>query len=294
LAQQHQKHGMRRPVQHIHEGIYEPIADLKTWRAMPTHSLRELDPFLFLNHHGPQDYGPNNQGLPFGPHPHRGFETLTFVLQGDITHKDSVSGESVIRAGGIQWMTAGKGLIHAEVSSDQFKREGGREEVLQLWMNLPAKYKMVDPQYTGLEASQIPTLQLAEDKVNLHLISGEIAGQRGPINSLTGLFTSWLDLQADAQFTLDVPQEAEILFYVVHGQVQINGEQAATHQLVQFGDTGSELAIRTEQDSQLLFCYGKPFQEPIVAHGPFVMNTREEIEQAFRDYQSGNLGSTAL
>ena len=151
---------MLKPVLQIHNAHYEPIADLSTWRAMPTRSIDHLDPFLFLNHHGPQEYGPNNRGLPFGPHPHRGFETLTFVLQGDITHIDSVSGQSVITAGGIQWMTAGKGLIHAEVSSEEFKAKGGMEEVLQLWMNLPARHKMTEPKYIGLQKESIPEIQL--------------------------------------------------------------------------------------------------------------------------------------
>ena len=151
---------MKKEIIKIHEAIYDPIADLSTWRAMPTQSINNLDPFLFLNHHGPQHYGPNNGGLPFGPHPHRGFETLTFVLQGDITHKDSVTGESVIKAGGIQWMTAGSGLIHAEISSDEFKQEGGMEEVIQIWMNLPAKYKMIDPNYIGLQKEVIPAIPI--------------------------------------------------------------------------------------------------------------------------------------
>ncbi len=181
---------MKKEVIKIHNAVYEPIADLTTWRAVPTHSIRHLDPFLFLNHHGPQEYPPQNNGLPFGPHPHRGFETLTFILQGDITHRDSATGESVIKAGGIQWMTAGKGLVHAEVSSDEFKKNGGMEEVLQLWMNLPAKYKMVDPSYKGLQADEIPNIEEDGGKVTIHLVSGQWKEHQGPIDSLTGLFTS--------------------------------------------------------------------------------------------------------
>src|SRR5690606_10186388 len=124
-----------RNIKAIHRPVYAPIDDLITYRAMPTHSVQDIDPFLFLNHHGPQVYPANNNGLPFGPHPHRGFETLTFIFKGDIMHKDTGGGESVIREGGIQWMTAGRGLIHAEVSSEEFKRSGGEEEVIQIWLN---------------------------------------------------------------------------------------------------------------------------------------------------------------
>lgn len=139
-----------RTVKQRHRAINAPIADLVTYRALPTASVEHIDPFLFLNHHGPQVYRPNNHGLPFGPHPHRGFETVTFILEGDILHKDSSGHESVIAAGGIQWMTAGRGLIHAEVSSKQFKQTGGPLEILQLWVNLPAKDKLVAPRYVGL------------------------------------------------------------------------------------------------------------------------------------------------
>src|SRR5450759_363315 len=130
-----------------HKAEYEPIADLVTYRAMPTNhvAMNQLDPFIFLNHHGWQEYSPNNNGLPFGPHPHRGFETVTFILEGDLTHKDSSGATSVIKAGGVQWMTAGSGLVHAEISSDEFKKKGGPLEILQLWVNLPAKHKMTQP-----------------------------------------------------------------------------------------------------------------------------------------------------
>lgn len=284
---------MKKQVVHIHNAVYDPIADLSTWRAMPTRSVDHLDPFLFLNHHGPQQYGPNNHGLPFGPHPHRGFETLTFVLQGDITHIDSVTGESVIKAGGIQWMTAGSGLIHAEVSSDEFKRQGGMEEVIQIWMNLPAKYKMTPPRYTGLQKESIPAIPFDEGKGLLHLVSGTFQSQAGPIDSLTDLFTATVDLQAGAVLTDELPAGSRVLFYVINGEVEVNGEIAREHQLVELSTEGTALTVTAQADSQLLYCHGLPFNEPIVAHGPFVMNTQQEIRQSIMDYQSGKLGRLA-
>src|SRR3954468_10505557 len=157
-----------------HKAEYEPIADLVTYRAMPTRMMpmNELDPFIFLNHHGLQQYPPNNNGLPFGPHPHRGFETVTFIIHGDLTHKDSSGASSTIKAGGVQWMTAGSGLIHAEISSEEFKSNGGPLEILQLWINLPAKYKLTEPKYIGLQKEQIPTLSWDNGKVTAALVSG--------------------------------------------------------------------------------------------------------------------------
>jgi hypothetical protein len=285
---------MKKQVVRLHPATYEPIADLSTWRAMPTASVRHLDPFLFLNHHGPQEYPPRNNGLPFGPHPHRGFETLTFVLQGDITHIDSSTGESVIKAGGIQWMTAGSGLIHAEISSDEFKQQGGMEEVVQIWMNLPARLKMVDPDYKGLQKEAISKIDLDGGKVVLNLVSGSYQSQQGPIRSLTNLFTSTLDFSKTGTFQDQLPPGSQVLLYVLNGSVKVNGTEAKEHELVELGLEGTELEVTALQDSQLIYCHGIPIDEPIVAQGPFVMNTQQEIYQAFQDYQSGKLGKLSL
>lgn len=285
---------MQKKVIKSHDALYDPIADLKTWRAMPTRSINQLDPFLFLNHHGPQHYGPNNNGLPFGPHPHRGFETLTFVLQGDITHVDSVTGESVINKGGIQWMTAGSGLVHAEVSSDEFKKNGGMEEVIQLWLNLPSHLKMTAPKYIGLQKEEIPQIVLDESRVKMNLVSGEYHEQKGPVDSITDLFTSTIEMQESGTFTDQLPENQQLLFYVINGVVEVNGVMLKQHQLAQMSIEGHEIEVLAQQDSQLIYCYGTPFNEPIVAHGPFVMNTREEISQAIKDYQSGKLGTVNL
>lgn len=283
---------MLKEVVNIYDAEYEPIADLATWRAMPTREVPALDPFLFLNHHGPQHYGPDNRGLPFGPHPHRGFETLTFVLQGDITHVDSVTGESVIAAGGIQWMTAGSGLVHAEVSSKEFKKNGGMEEVIQLWMNLPAKHKMVKPSYTGLQQADIPQVEF--DGGIVHLISGILEDKTGPINSLTDLFTSRIDIRIGGEFTHTVPTGSQILLYVVNGEIIVDGAVVEEHQLVEFAEEGESISIIANRKSQLIFCYGQPLREPVVSHGPFVMNTDAEIREAIIDYQTGRMGRLVL
>ncbi len=147
-----------RTVKAQHSAYRDDIGDLSTVRPLPGPDVDQIDPFLFLNHHGPQTYPTRNHGLPFGPHPHRGFETVTFILEGELAHLDSGGGESIIRAGGVQWMTAGRGLVHAEVSPESFKQRGGPLEILQLWVNLPARLKMIEPRYIGVQRDDIPRL----------------------------------------------------------------------------------------------------------------------------------------
>ncbi|QNF31631.1 pirin family protein [Adhaeribacter swui] len=279
-----------RTIKKIHTAVYAPIHDLVTYRALPSNQIDYLDPFLFLNHHGPQVYPPFNRGLPFGPHPHRGFETLTFVLAGDIVHRDTGSGESVIGAGGIQWMTAGRGLIHAEVSSEDFKEHGGNVEVIQLWFNLPAKLKMVAPHYVGLQQEEIPAVVQDEGKVTIHAVSGNWAGTPGPVASLTDIQIVRLELLAGGVFTTQVPANRSILCYVVRGKVNVNGEPAGTHNLVQFNQDEEEIRIEATEYTTLILGHGEPYNEPVVAQGPFVMNTQAEIMQAMRDYQMGKMG----
>ncbi|GAB3877260.1 pirin family protein [Hymenobacter segetis] len=279
-----------RTIKQQHRAVSAPIADLTTYRALPTNSVEYIDPFLFLNHHGPQVYRPHNRGLPFGPHPHRGFETVTFILEGDILHKDSSGHESVIEAGGIQWMTAGSGLIHAEVSSDNFKAHGGPLEILQLWVNLPAKDKMTAPRYIGLQKDEIPAVTLA-DGVVIHAVSGEWAGTAGAVQPLADVALAWLELPAGSRVTLPIAAARNIFFYTVRGTLRVNDTETKALQLVEFNHDGDELTIAAHEASVVLLGHAQPFGEPVVSAGPFVMNTEAEIQQAYRDYQRGAFGS---
>lgn len=272
----------------IHTAISAPINDLITYRALPTNSVNYIDPFLFLNHHGPQVYPPNNNGLPFGPHPHRGFETLTFIFTGDLMHADSGGHESVISGGGIQWMTAGRGIIHSELSSEEFKKNGGEIEILQLWINLPARLKMIAPAYTGLQKDQIPEVTTDQGKVILSVVSGEWLGTKGPVNSPTGVHMSSCKLLKDGKLELEIDEKRNVFFYVVSGELIVNNEKATGRQLVEFmPGEGRKISIATQTDSLLLLGHGEPYHEPVVAQGPFVMNNMAEIRQAFMDYQNG-------
>jgi redox-sensitive bicupin YhaK (pirin superfamily) len=281
-----------RTLKKLHKAAYAPIGDLVTYRALPTDSMpmTGLDPFIFLNHHGPQTYPANNQGLPFGPHPHRGFETVTFILEGDIMHQDTGGFKSTIAAGGIQWMTAGSGLIHSEVSSEQFKRQGGPMEILQLWLNLPARHKMTPPHYQGLQRDQIPALPVNEGKVEINLVAGQWAGTPAPIAALTDINLSWITFRPGGQLETRVPVDHHIFLYVVRGEVIVNGQVVPRLHLAEFNHDGEALQIQADTDSLILFGHAQPYQEPIIAYGPFVMNTEEEIHQAYADYQAGKFG----
>lgn len=281
-----------RSVAASHPARRDDIADLVTRRPLPGDGIDQVDPFLFLNHHGPQVYPPGNGGLPFGPHPHRGFETVTFILSGTLAHLDSGGYESVIGEGGVQWMTAGSGLIHAEISPPVFKRDGGPLEILQLWVNLPARLKMTQPRYTGLQGAGIPRVPIAGGAGTLTLVSGHFEGAQGPIPSLTGVFLSTVRLPAGAHALLPAPRGRNVLLYVVDGKVTVGDADIDRWRLVRLNDDGDTVSIRAREDAVLLFGHADPIREPVIAHGPFVMNSREEIQEAIRDYQAGRFNGT--
>lgn len=280
-----------RKIKKVHGSEYRPIADLITYSPMPTRSLDMIDPFLFLNHHGFQKYPQNNHGLPFGPHPHRGMETITFILEGDIMHKDSSGHKSVIEAGGVQYMTAGKGLIHAEVSSSEFKKNGGDLEILQLWLNLPASKKMLSPKYVGLQKEEIPSFDLNEGNVTVQQLFGEWNGVKGAFEGNFPISMSTIYLKNGGSFEKNIPENENIFFYIVRGKVKINGEEVSFRHLVEFANQGEVLKVEASEDSVVILGHALPFNEPVVAQGPFVMNTEDEIREAYRDYQRGKFGS---
>ena len=283
-----------RTIRKQYAAISDDIGDLRTQRPLPNDDLDQIDPFLFLNHHGPQVYPPGNRGLPFGPHPHRGFETVTFILEGSLMHRDSGGHESVIRAGGVQWMTAGRGLEHAELSPKEFLQQGGPLEILQLWVNLPARLKMTEPRYIGLQKEEIPSFQVDDGRVRVNLISGVWDGHTGPIDSPTDIQMMSIAMKKGGRISFGIAGERNIFLYVVRGEVRTGGQTVAAFHLVDVNNDGDRLDLQAVTDSVVLLGHALPFSEPVVAHGPFVMNSREEIVEAIRDYQAGRFGGTAL
>ncbi|MFL6620430.1 MAG: pirin family protein, partial [Povalibacter sp.] len=250
-----------------HPALRDDIADLITRRPVPGPGISQIDPFLFLNHHGPQVYPPNNRGLPFGPHPHRGFETVTFIIEGSLSHSDSGGHESIIHAGGVQWMTAGRGLVHAELSPAEFKRSGGPLEILQLWVNLPSRLKMTAPKYIGLQKQQIPSLVLDDGRVRVSLIAGTWNEQRGPIETLWDQTMSTVSMTPGGRVAIDVPIERNVFFYVVRGDLIVNGQTVKAHHLLEFENDAETLEVAASSDALLLFGHAKPIGEPVVSHG---------------------------
>lgn len=279
-----------RTIKEIHKAEYRPMGELETWSPLPTRNLQMIDPFIFLNHHGPQVYPPDNNGLPFGPHPHRGMETVTFILDGDIAHKDSGGHYSVIESGGVQWMTAGKGLIHAEVSSDKFKKEGGPLEILQLWVNLPKRLKMMEPQYSGIQKDKISVWKNEDETVKAKVVSGNFKGIRGVFDTPTSVDLSLVYFKPGSSVDLEIPKSDNIFFYVIRGELKVNGESVPALHLAEFSKNDEELQISADEESILLLGHSKPFDENVVFGGPFVMNSEDEIRQAYKDYKNGKMG----
>jgi len=274
-----------------HPAMRDDIADLTTRRPVPGRDVEQIDPFLFLNHHGPQVYAPRNRGLPFGPHPHRGFETVTFILTGELAHRDSAGHESVIKEGGIQWMTAGSGLVHAEISPEEFMRKGGPLEILQLWVNLPPRLKMTQPRYIGLQRDEIPAIPTPDGKAVVNLVSGEYLGRKGGMQPLLDIFMSTVELQPGARVDFTGVANRNVFLYVVRGAIKVAGEPAPHWHLLELNDDGDSVEIEAETDAVLLFGHAEPIGAPVVSYGPFVMNTRDEIMQAINDYQAGKFNA---
>jgi len=263
----------------------EDIGDLIT--RFPPPKLSGPSPFLLIAHHGPQVFLPNNVELPFTAHPHRGFETVTFVRRGQLLHEDNRSGPRVVNQGGVQWMTAGSGVIHNESAPADFRRTGGSLELLQLWLNLPSRLKNTAPNYIGLEAEEIPAISTDEGRATVHLIAGAFDGHLGPIQSLTEVTLLVVDLKAEGSATLPAPRGRDVFLYVVDGALAVGGEIVERHTRVELDRTGDHVAVSAPEDTTILFGCADLIEEPVAARGPFVMTTPDELLQAVHDYQAG-------
>ena len=264
-----------------------PVRTLFSYDSMGKH----ISPFLLLDYAGPAEFSPTTQRRGVGQHPHRGFETVTIVYKGEVEHRDSTGNGGVIGPGDVQWMTAASGILHEEFHSEAFARSGGPLEMVQLWVNLPAKDKMSAPGYQGIVDQEIPDLALKDDAGRLRLIAGEFEGKRGPAHTFTPIDVWDIRLNAGKSTTLDLHPGRNTALVVLHGAVEVNGQEMVREgQLALFERDGSQIRLEANNDAVLLILSGEPIDEPIVGHGPFVMNTDAEIQQAFVDFQSGKFG----
>jgi len=255
---------------------------------------RELSPFLLLDYAPPHEFPPSKERRGVGAHPHKGFETVTVAYQGELEHRDSSGGGGKIGAGDVQWMTAGRGIVHEEFQSRDFTRKGGTLQMVQLWVNLPAKDKSASPGYQTLLKAQIPTVLLPSAAGSVRVIAGEFTGEKGPARTFTPINLWDVNLTAGKSVELALPDGHTTTFLVLKGEVVANEEQEAGEgALVIFAREGDRIAIEAKSDTTLLVMNGEPINEPIVGQGPFVMNSRAEIQQAFKDYQLGRMGELA-
>ncbi len=250
-----------------------------------------LSPFLMLDYAAPRQFGPSTSRRGVGEHPHRGFETVTIVYQGELEHRDSAGNGGRIGPGDVQWMTAASGILHEEYHSERFTREGGPMEMMQLWVNLPAKDKMSEPRYQTLLDADLPRVPLPEDGGMIRVIAGEFGGRRGPARTFTPINVWDLRLKAGKTGTLTMPEGHTAALVPMHGAVKVNGEHdVGEAQIAILGRSGGSFTIESRGDATVLVLGGAPLHEPVVGYGPFVMTSEREIAQAIRDFQSGQFG----
>lgn len=259
------------------------------------HTLGEhISPFLLLDYAGPQHFPPAAEPRGVGEHPHRGFETVTIVYQGEVEHRDSTGAGGLIGPGDVQWMTAASGVLHDEFHSRAFTEKGGTLEMVQLWVNLPARDKMAAPGYQTLLDASIPAVALPDEAGTLRVIAGDYAGRKGPARTFTPIDIWDVRLRRDKPVALTLPEGRTLAVVVLSGAIEVNGEGIAREaQVVLLDRTGGEVTVEANGEARLLILSGAPLGEPVVSHGPFVMNTQDEIRQAFADFRDGRFGALA-
>lgn len=262
-------------------------------QPIPTKEIVMIDPFVLLHHYGPYQISEESNPFDLGPHPHRGFEPVTFLIQGEQLHRDSLGHESVVKAGDVQWTTAGRGIIHAEGPTKEFVQRGGTLEGIQLWLNLPAEKKMIPANYQHVKSEDFPVITSEDNKVNIQIIAGNLEDKSGKIKTQTAVSAFMIDVEKDGYYELKISKNEQSLLYLLHGNVIINDTDTLVedeNQLIEFQQDGEGFSIKGNEKSKLLFLSGVPIKEHVTSWGPYVMNTQTEIMEAMRDYQQGKMG----
>ncbi|WP_159567245.1 pirin family protein [Budvicia diplopodorum] len=275
------------PKQHwVGDGF--PVRSLFSYQSL---GAKSISPFLLLDYAGPAEFTPTTARRGVGQHPHKGFETVTLVYQGEVEHRDSTGAGGVIGPGDVQWMTAGAGIVHQEFHSEAFAKAGGMLHMVQLWVNLPAKDKSAPAGYQAITNQQIPQVTLSDSAGTLRVIAGQFNQTKGPASTFTDINLWDVNLKADKQAVLAIPEGHNTLLVVVSGTVLINDKQVAREaDLISFDTLGSEVRLESNNNATVLVLSGEPIDEPVVGQGPFVMNTREEIHQAIDEFNRGEMG----
>lgn len=281
---------MKKSIEHILEGRPKAITPEETvLQPLPHKDFRFANPFIVLHHLQPETISPG-AAFRIHPHPHRGFAPVTFMLQGEGYHKDNAGHEGTIKAGDVQWMFAGKGILHSEGPTQELLQTGGVQELIQLWINVPTAHKWDAPSYQYASREKQPRV-LQQEGVDLRLASGHYDGARGPLNGFTPVVSVWGAIRKGKRVQLTATPGYWTLLYIAKGTACVNQETIAPHHLVVFEKENDEIILSAEEDTQVLFLSAEPIDEPVAAKDNFVMNTQKEIEQAIEDYNNGNFGT---
>ena len=248
-----------------------------------------ISPFILMDYASPKMFPKTDQQKGVGPHPHRGFETVTLAYQGEVEHLDSSGGGGIIKEGDVQWMTAGKGIVHQEYHSKEFSSKGGLFEMVQLWVNLPKKQKMTKAKYQEIKQNDIPSMPIGKSST-IRIIAGEISDNHGPAETFTMI--NMLDISSNDNDHIKLPlkEDTNTILLILKGSLQMDKKDYSEQSVLIFNREGTELCFKTSADFKALILNGTPIDEPVVAHGPFVMNSEQEIMDAFEDYRNGKMG----
>ena len=281
-----------RKIKHLLYGRQLDMGGMPIRQPIPSPELEHIDPFLLLHHAEvkvPVHMPVEKAGV--GPHPHRGFSPVTFIFKGGVHHRDSRGNNNVVYAGGTQWMHAGMGIIHSERPPADIFERGGMQEIIQLWINTPAKHKMDQPSYIPLNAEDTPAILSNDGLVRVNIISGELDNINGPIPSLSPINTFTAEFKQGGKYFFNIPPSHNLFIYVLDGKLKINGDTEVVGKYAAvFENDGNSFEAEALEDTRFLVGSGEPLNEPVASHGPFVMNNQTEILQAFRDYQLGKMG----
>ena len=258
--------------------------------SMHSEEVESISPFLMMDHAAPKYFPPTRKKLGVGEHPHRGFETVTFAIKGEVEHRDSGGGGGTITTGGVQWMTAGSGVVHDEFHSRNFSQKGGDFEMIQLWVNLPSKFKMISPRYQSLEAADFPVLDGANQGITVKVIAGSFGTVKSPVKTFSPINMYELNGPANAKLEIPLAEGSNTLVFQLSGRSSIEEKLLNKGNLAILSRSGNSLNLELEEESKVMILNGEPLGEPVAAHGPFVMNTRQELMEAFRDFQEGKMG----
>jgi len=274
------------------DGVEKKVGNgFEVTSPMPGSRIRQLSPFLLIDHTGPMTVNPTNHPLGADPHPHRGFETVTIVYQGYLAHRDTAGYSGKIGPGDVQWMTAGAGLLHEERHEKEFSKKGGVLELIQLWVNVPKKDKMAPPHYQELRQAAIPVISSPESPGIIRVVSGKYGDQQGPAETFSPITILDVQYKKGDKLFLELPTSYNVGLYVVKGKITLNKSKlAGTKQLVVFGWDHAGIDISFEEDTTLLVLAGDPIEESLATYGPFVMNTNQELIEAIADFENGRMG----